>query len=149
MKIAILGGCGFIGSNLCIYLNKRLKRANIISIDNISGNGSKFNLKRLKEKKIKNFKRNLSKQNVFKNIGKVSLFINCCSDPAVENSKKYINEVINNNFLSTLNMLNHSIKYNSNPEVSLDDGLIAVAVGEAAEKSIKLKRLVKLEEIID
>ncbi len=113
MKIAILGGCGFIGSNLCIYLNKRLKRANIISIDNISGNGSKFNLKRLKEKKIKNFKRNLSKQNVFKNIGKVSLFINCCSDPAVENSKKYINEVINNNFLSTLNMLNHSIKYNS------------------------------------
>jgi len=27
--------------------------------------------------------------------------------------------------------------------------LIAVAVGEAAEKSIKLKRLVKLEEIID
>ena len=41
----------------------------------------------------------------------------------------------------------NSIKYNSNPEVSLDDGLIAVAVGEAAEKSIKLKRLVKLEEI--
>ena len=43
----------------------------------------------------------------------------------------------------------NAIKKNSNPEVSLDDGLIAVAVGEAAEKSIKLKRLVKLEEIID
>ena len=43
----------------------------------------------------------------------------------------------------------NAIKNNSNPEVSLDDGLIAVAVGEAAEKSIKLKRLVKLEEIID
>jgi predicted dehydrogenase len=43
----------------------------------------------------------------------------------------------------------NTIKNNSNPEVSLDDGLIAVAVGEAAEKSIKLKRLVKLEEIID
>ena len=41
----------------------------------------------------------------------------------------------------------NAIKDNSNPEVSLDDGLIAVAVGEAAEKSIKLKRLVKLEEI--
>ena len=41
----------------------------------------------------------------------------------------------------------NAIKNNSNPEVSLDDGLIAVAVGEAAEKSIKLKRLVKLEEI--
>ena len=43
----------------------------------------------------------------------------------------------------------NAIKKNSNPEVSLNDGLIAVAVGEAAEKSIKLKRLVKLEEIID
>ena len=43
----------------------------------------------------------------------------------------------------------NAIKNNSNPEVSLNDGLIAVAVGEAAEKSIKLKRLVKLEEIID
>ena len=43
----------------------------------------------------------------------------------------------------------NAIKNNSNPEVSLDDGLIAVAVGEAAEKSIKLKRLVELEEIID
>lgn len=43
----------------------------------------------------------------------------------------------------------NAIKNNSNPEVSLDDGLIAVAVGEAAEKSIKLKRLVKLEEVID
>ena len=43
----------------------------------------------------------------------------------------------------------NAIKNNSNPEVSLDDGLIAVAVGEAAENSIKLKRLVKLEEIID
>ena len=38
----------------------------------------------------------------------------------------------------------NAIKNNSNPEVSLNDGLIAVAVGEAAEKSIKLKRLVKL-----
>ena len=43
----------------------------------------------------------------------------------------------------------NAIKNNSNPEVSLNDGLIAVAVGEAAEKSIKLRRLVKLEEIID
>ena len=43
----------------------------------------------------------------------------------------------------------NAIKNNSSPEVSLNDGLIAVAVGEAAEKSIKLKRLVKLEEIID
>ena len=50
-------------------------------------------------------------------------------------------------YFSDRKVILNAIKNNSNPEVSLDDGLIAVAVGEAAEKSIKLKRLVKLEEI--
>ena len=43
----------------------------------------------------------------------------------------------------------NAIKNNSVPEVSLSDGLIAVAVGEAAEKSIKLGRLIYIEEIIN
>ena len=43
----------------------------------------------------------------------------------------------------------NAIKNNSVPEVSLSDGLIAVAVGEAAEKSIKLCRLINIEEIIN
>ena len=43
----------------------------------------------------------------------------------------------------------NAIKNNSVPEVSLSDGLIAVVVGEAAEKSIKLGRLIKIEEIIN
>ena len=42
-----------------------------------------------------------------------------------------------------------AIKNNSVPEVSLSDGLIAVVVGEAAEKSIKLGRLINIEEIIN
>ena len=42
-----------------------------------------------------------------------------------------------------------AIENNSDPEVSLEDGLIAVAVGEAAEQSIKQGRLIKLEEIIN
>ena len=41
-----------------------------------------------------------------------------------------------------------AIESNSDPEVSLEDGLIAVAVGEAAEQSIKQGRLINLEEII-
>jgi len=42
-----------------------------------------------------------------------------------------------------------AIESTSAPEVSLEDGLIAVAVGEAAEKSIKERRLINLEEIIN
>ena len=41
-----------------------------------------------------------------------------------------------------------AIESNSDPEVSLEDGLIAVAVGEAAEQSIKQGRLINLDEII-
>jgi len=41
-----------------------------------------------------------------------------------------------------------AIENNLDPEVSLEDGLIAVAVGEAAEQSIKQCRLINLEEII-
>ncbi len=42
----------------------------------------------------------------------------------------------------------NAVKNKLKPEVSLNDGLIAVAVGEAAETSIKLGRVVKLNEII-
>ena len=35
MKILITGGCGFVGSNLAIYLKKRLKNSKISSLDNL------------------------------------------------------------------------------------------------------------------
>ena len=40
----------------------------------------------------------------------------------------------------------NAIKNNSLPEVSLNDGLIAVAIGEAAELSIKENRVVLISE---
>ena len=42
-----------------------------------------------------------------------------------------------------------AIKKRIKAEVSLQDGLVAVAIGEAAEKSIKEKRLVYMKEIIN
>ena len=36
MKILITGGCGFIGSSLAIFLKKKIKTAQITSIDNLS-----------------------------------------------------------------------------------------------------------------
>ena len=43
----------------------------------------------------------------------------------------------------------NAIKNKSKPEVSLNDGTISVAIGEAAEKSIKEKRIVKINELIN
>jgi len=47
MKILITGGCGFVGSNIAIFLKKKLKNANIFSLDNLFRKGSEINQKRL------------------------------------------------------------------------------------------------------
>ena len=56
MKILITGGCGFVGSNLAIYLKKRLNSSSISSLDNLMRNGSHLNKLRLLKHKIKNYK---------------------------------------------------------------------------------------------
>ena len=60
MKILITGGCGFIGSNIAIFLKNKINKLTIDSLDNLSRNSSKINLNRLKKYKIKNFNINIS-----------------------------------------------------------------------------------------
>lgn len=55
MNILITGGCGFVGSNLAIYLKKNIKNSKVFSLDNLSRNGSQVNKNRLKSNHIKNF----------------------------------------------------------------------------------------------
>ena len=66
MKILITGGCGFVGSNLAIYLKKNRIGSKIHSLDNLSRSGSLLNFNRLKKNKIKNFKIDISNKEQIK-----------------------------------------------------------------------------------
>ena len=70
MKILITGGCGFVGSNIAVYLKKKLHNVKIDSLDNLSRKGSILNFKRLKKYNIKNYKYNIDDYNKLKKIPK-------------------------------------------------------------------------------
>ena len=103
MKILITGGCGFVGTNLALFLHSKGLKINCL--DNLSRKGSIYNLNLLNEKKIKNFKIDISNYKKIEKLPKYDFVIDCCAEAAVEVSKKNVDKVINTNFFGTLNVL--------------------------------------------
>ena len=103
MKILITGGCGFVGSNLCLSLKQ--KNYKITSLDNLSRKGSLYNLSLLKKKKIRNLKIDIQNFKKISKLPKYDLIIDCCAEAAVEISKNQIDRVINTNLIGTINVL--------------------------------------------
>ena len=114
MRILITGGCGFIGSNLAIFLKGKIKNVKIASIDNLSRKGSQLNYKRLSGKGIKNFKINIVDSGKLIRFPKFDLIIHCAAEPAIEVSRKKIEKVFNSNLVSTFNVLQKCAKDKSN-----------------------------------
>ena len=108
MKVLITGGCGFVGTNLAMFLHSKGLKINCL--DNLSRKGSIYNLNLLKGKRIKNFKLDISNYNKIQKLPRYDLIIDCCAEAAVEISKKDIDKVINTNFLGTLNILKKAKK---------------------------------------
>ena len=76
MKVLITGGCGFVGSNVAIFLKRNFS---VSSLDNLSRKGSLFNLKLLRQSKIKNYKIDIGNYKKIKKIPKFDLIIDCCA----------------------------------------------------------------------
>ncbi len=114
MKILITGGCGFVGSNLALFLKKKIKNSRIFTLDNLSRKGSDINRKRLKISKIHNYNFDIENVQKIKSLPKFSLIIDCCAEPAIEESKKNPNKVFYTNLVGTFNILQKCIKDNSN-----------------------------------
>ena len=103
MKILITGGCGFVGTNLALFLKKENHK--ISSLDNLSRKGSKYNLKLLNNEKIKNYRIDIKNNRKILKIPKFDLIIDCCAEAAVEVSKNNFEKVINTNLIGTINIL--------------------------------------------
>ena len=114
MKILITGGCGFVGSNIAIFLKKRLKKANVYTLDNLFRKGSKINRLRLKKFNIKNFNLDIKNYKKIDSLNKFNLIIDCCAEPAIEASAKDPDRVFDTNLVGTFNILKKCIKDKSN-----------------------------------
>jgi len=114
MKILITGGCGFVGSNLAIYLKNKFKKSNIFVIDNLFRNGSIYNQKRLQDNDIKVIIGDIRFEKDLKNIPKFDLLIDCAADPsALSGINEGLSYLIETNVNGTLNCLNLVKKFNA------------------------------------
>ena len=110
MKILITGGCGFIGSNIAIFLKNKINKLTVDSLDDLSRNSSKINLIRLKKNKIKNFNINISNKSRINLLKKYDFIIDCCAEAAVEASKLEAERVFFTNLVGTFNILEKAKK---------------------------------------
>ena len=111
MKILITGGCGFVGTNIALFLKK--KEFHVSTLDNLSRKGSRYNLKLLIKNKIKNYKLDIENYKKIERLPFFDLVIDCCAEAAVEVSRHKIDKVINTNLIGTLNILKKIKKDNS------------------------------------
>ena len=113
MKILITGGCGFIGSNIAIYLKKTNNKNKIYCADNFYRKGSIENKKRLLKKDIAVIKCDIRNEKDLNKVPKFDLLIDCAADPSVATGyKNGLRYLIDTNLIGTLNCLN-LVKRNS------------------------------------
>ena len=146
MKILITGGCGFVGSNLAIFLMKKLNKAQIFSLDNLFRQGSEINLKRLKKYKIKNFRFDITNSKKVLKLRKFDLIIDCCAEPAIEESKYNPDRVFNTNLIGTYNILKKCIKDKSKIIFLSSSRVYSIKELNNFIKNPKLKSKIKIKK---
>ena len=106
MKIIILGGCGFIGSNLAITLKKRNPKFNICVLDNLIRRGSELNVKRLQEDEIRFIRGDIRNTKDLAGLPACDLIIDASAEAsAVAGLKGNPWYILENNLVGTINCL--------------------------------------------
>lgn len=110
-NILVTGGCGFIGSNICLFLKQ--KKYNVYSLDNLSRIGAILNLRRLKKSKIRNYKINIQDTKKILKLPKFHIILDCSALVEANVKKENIKKVLSVNFFGTNNLLMKCIQDNS------------------------------------
>jgi len=143
MKILITGGCGFVGSNIGIFLKKRLKNANVYTLDNLFRKGSKINRLRLKKFGIKNYNFDIKNYKKIISLGKFDLIIDCCAEPAIEASSKDPDRVFDTNLIGTFNILKKCIKDKANIIFLSSSRVYSIPVLKKIVKNLNISKPIK------
>jgi len=149
MKILITGGCGFVGSNIAIFLKKRLKNANVRTIDNLFRKGSKTNKIRLQKFGIKNYNFDIKNYKKIIGLSKFDLIIDCCAEPAIEASHKEPDRVFNTNLIGTFNILKKCIKDKANIIFLSSSRVYSIPILKKIIKKRNINKPIKLKTVIN
>ena len=148
MNILITGGCGFVGTNLAVFLKK--KNFNVFSLDNLSRRGSLYNLNILKKNQIKNFEIDICNYKKLKTLSKFNLIIDCCAEAAVEISRKNLDRVFNTNLIGTFNILKKARRDNSKIIFLSSSRVNSInEINSITNYNFNLKRKIKSKKKID
>jgi CDP-paratose 2-epimerase len=147
MNILITGGCGFVGSNIALYLKKKNPKYRLFLVDNFSRKGSKFNFLKLKKSSIKNYKINITNFKKLNQLPSFNLVIDCCAEPSVEKSKFDMDKTFYTNLVGTYNICKLVIKNSANIIFLSSSRVYSIAqLNKLISKKISKNNLLKIDE---
>ena len=109
--LLITGGCGFVGSSLCILFKKKYPNLKVIAFDNLKRRGSELNIERLKSFDVDFIHGDIRNNEDFDQLGKIDFFIDAAAEPSVmAGINESLDYVINTNLIGTINCLNFAVQ---------------------------------------
>lgn len=114
LTVLVTGGCGFIGSNLCVLLKEKYPDYTIIALDNLKRRGSELNIPRLQERGVRYIHGDIRNPEDLKIEERLDYIIDAAAEPSVGSGLEgAFNYVINTNLNGTVNILELAAKHKS------------------------------------